>query len=300
MMIFMGVMFIQLTLLIILVLFSVAFFSLFERKLLSLTQSRKGPNKVSVWGVMQPVVDALKLIFKAESPPHSSIKFVYFLSPIFLFFLSSIFWLLYPVAWGMISYQESLLIIMIFYSLSVYGILLSGWFSNSKYATLGCGRALAQSISYEIGLTTLIIGLCLMFSSSSLMNFVFFQKKMVYLFFSLFPFFIMFILSFLAEMNRSPFDLAEGESELVSGYSVEYGGLSYTLIFLGENMALLWGSVFLSILFLSVWFCWVFVFFFVWIRASVPRIRFDKMMMMFWFNLLPLILALWTLVMSIW
>nr|UTN43080.1 NADH dehydrogenase subunit 1 [Osculotes curta] len=280
---------IQLLSIFVLLLLGVAFFSLFERKVLSLMQYRKGPNKVGVGGFFQPFADALKLLLKEEGSPFHSVALVYYFPPIFLFFVSCLFWVSSPFFFGLISMNQSLLVVMVVFSLSVYSIIFSGWFSNSKYAIIGSCRALAQSISYEIGLSTLLVVLCVIFSSSSLL---FFQQiqNLVFLVWPLLGFFLFFFLTFLAELNRSPFDLAEGESELVSGYSVEYGGLSYTLIFLGENMALLWSSALLGFLF-SYFFTGFFVFIMVWIRASEPRIRFDKLMFFFWADLLPLILG---------
>nr|UTN43058.1 NADH dehydrogenase subunit 1 [Goniodes ortygis] len=274
------------------ILISVAFFSLFERKLMGLVHYRKGPNKVGVGGFLQPFADAMKLISKIETTPTASVELLYWLSPLTTLFLSMIIWLVYPVIWGFFTSSSSMLIVLCIYSLSVYGVILSGWFSLSKYATIGCVRALAQSISYEIGLTLVILLVSLIFSSMSLEMFV--SVPVFWSLWFMFPLFILFEITLFAETNRSPFDLAEGESELVGGFSVEYGGLSYTLIFLGENLALLFAGMISSILFFngSIICSVIIIGLFVVIRSQLPRVRFDKVMKLFWEVILPLQMGL--------
>nr|UTT72622.1 NADH dehydrogenase subunit 1 [Megaginus tataupensis] len=283
-------MFFQLLSLFVFVLLGVAFFSLFERKEMGLIQFRKGPNKVGVVGILQPFADAMKLLSKSEISPSSSSRFLYFLSPLVFFLSSSLFWLACPVWWGIFFFSLSCLFILLMFSVSVYGLVLSGWFSNSKFSALGCVRAFVQSISYEVGLTLVVIFLCIFHCCGSFMSFLEIQEE-VNIFLLFWPFSLILFIILLAELNRSPFDLSEGESELVSGYSVEYGGLSYTILFLSENMAILWSSVMLSLLF-SYSLLWLFLFLFVWIRATVPRIRLDLMLDQFWLIILPILLSL--------
>nr|UTN43151.1 NADH dehydrogenase subunit 1 [Strongylocotes lipogonus] len=282
---------IKLVLVFCLALLGVAFFSLFERKLLGYIQYRKGPNKV-VLGMFQPFADALKLFSKKEETPHSSFQVMYVISPFVLFLLSLVSWTFYPLVFGGPNFESSLFVILVIISLSVFGLIFSGWYSNSKYTLLGCSRALAQSISYEVGLTMSVVIMIILFSELSFSSFIQFNQLGLAKFITFLPLQVMMFTIFLSESNRSPFDLAEGESELVSGYSVEYGGLSYILIFLGENLSLLWLCVVLSVLFKWEMLA-LFVVLSVWVRGTLPRIRFDKMMSLFWLSVLPLLMVSW-------
>nr|UTN43021.1 NADH dehydrogenase subunit 1 [Chelopistes texanus] len=271
------------------VLLAVAFFSLFERKVMGLVQSRKGPSKVGLIGFFQPFADAMKLISKEESYPYQSGKMMYLLSPLFFFCISLLTWITIPINWNLINSQSSILLVIFCLSLSVYGLIFMGWFSSSKYSLIGSVRAISQTVSYEIVLSFLLLNLIFCSSSISVEGVLLIQK-VSWLFLPLFFCSFLFFISFLAEGNRSPFDLAEGESELVGGYSVEYGGQSYTLVFLSENLSLIWSSVFFSIFFGQFYFLksLFILFFFVLVRSSEPRVRYDKMMFFCWTSLVPI------------
>nr|UTN43095.1 NADH dehydrogenase subunit 1 [Oxylipeurus chiniri] len=277
------------------ILLSVAFFSLFERKFLGLIQIRKGPNKVGTAGLLQPFSDALKLISKDESFPFQSTKFMYLISPSIFMIVSLMFWVSHPSKWGLIYPDTGFLIIIFCLSLSAYGMIFMGWFSNSKYAMIGAIRTIAQTVSYEISISFIFLTLMVVCTGVSTFS-VFLVQKTLFLFFPFFCWFGVIILTVLAEANRTPFDLSEGESELVGGYSVEYGGISYTMIFLSENLALLWSSVMISVLFFGEFLfflktCFVLLFF-VWVRATVPRMRYDHVMALCWISLVPLSMSM--------
>nr|UTT72526.1 NADH dehydrogenase subunit 1 [Trichophilopterus babakotophilus] len=292
------VFFMQMIFNILMIFMAVAFFSLFERKVLGLMQYRLGPNKVSLGGILQPFADAEKLISKVESSPMKSSKKMYFFAPLLFFSLSLSIWTLYPYVFGMYQISSSMLLLFFFFSVSIYGVILTGWFSNSKYAILGCIRAIAQTISYETIMMFSFYIFIIMIGTLSIKKVLFFQEKF-WLIFSLLPISLFIFFSFLAETNRSPFDLAEGESELVSGYSVEYGGMSYTFLFLSENLSIIFMSCIFCVFFLgkSNFFFSIFmknifmIFMFVWIRASIPRIRFDNIMYLCWTVMMPLLLS---------
>nr|YP_010698162.1 NADH dehydrogenase subunit 1 [Brueelia nebulosa]WCF77123.1 NADH dehydrogenase subunit 1 [Brueelia nebulosa] len=284
------------------VLISSGFFTLLERKIMGASQFREGPSKVFVLGFFQPVVDALKLFSKTNFSSEISVDLAYFFSPSLTFFTSLFFWVVFPSVWGLMSWYSGMLFVLFCFSVSVYGIVFSGWFSRSKFALLGCIRALSQSISYEIPLSTCMITFVLVFCSYSLSELAGLQE-LTYFFF---PFFFLVFTTFvvlLAEMNRSPFDLAEGESELVSGFSVELGSSSFVAVFLGEYLALVWASVLISLLFMGkvdIFFSLKIVLMMLMlalVRSSVPRSRFDKVMMMCWLTIFPLVMV--SLLMSV-
>nr|AQP28981.1 NADH dehydrogenase subunit 1 [Termes rostratus] len=282
-------------LLMVFVMVGVAFLTLLERKVLGYVHIRKGPNKVGFVGILQPFSDAISLFTSEQYFPSVSNYLIYYFSPIFGFFLSLLIWLLVPYFSGFISFELGLLFFLACTSLGVYTVMIAGWSSNSGYSLLGGLRALAQTISYEVSLAFILLSFVVLVSSYSLAYFYFFQVYLWLIFISLPLSFIWFI-SCLAETNRTPFDFAEGESELVSGFNVEYGGGGFALIFLAE---------YASILFMSLLFCVIFLgsdlysfffyvkltfvsFLFIWVRGTLPRFRYDKLMYLAWSSFLPL------------
>nr|AQP28464.1 NADH dehydrogenase subunit 1 [Hirtitermes sp. A TB-2017] len=282
-------------LLMVFVMVGVAFLTLLERSVLGYIHIRKGPNKVGFVGILQPFSDAIKLFSSEQYFPIVSNYLIYYFSPIFGFFLSLLVWLLIPYMSGFISFELGLLFFLACTSLGVYTVMIAGWSSNSGYSLLGGLRALAQTISYEVSLAFILLSFVVLVCSYDLVYFWVFQKYLWLIFFS-FPLSFIWFISCLAETNRTPFDFAEGESELVSGFNVEYGSGGFALIFLAE---------YASILFMSLLFCIVFLgsdlysflfyvslafisFLFIWVRGTMPRFRYDKLMYLAWKSFLPL------------
>nr|QZK22311.1 NADH dehydrogenase subunit 1 [Amitermes sp. WA_095]QZK22389.1 NADH dehydrogenase subunit 1 [Amitermes sp. WA_150] len=282
-------------LLMIFVMVGVAFLTLLERSVLGYVHIRKGPNKVGFVGILQPFSDAIKLFTSEQYFPLVSNYLIYYFSPIFGFFLSLLIWLLIPYLSGFISFELGLLFFLACTSLGVYTVMIAGWSSNSGYSLLGGLRALAQTISYEVSLAFILLSFVVLICSYNLVYFYSYQVYLWLIFISLPLSFIWFI-SCLAETNRTPFDFAEGESELVSGFNVEYGAGGFALIFLAE---------YASILFMSLLFCIIFLgsdlysfffyvkltfisFLFIWVRGTMPRFRYDKLMYLAWSSFLPL------------
>ena len=316
-------------LVILMVLLSVAFLTAAERKVMSAMQQRKGPNVVGFLGLLQPIADGLKLFAKETVIPSSSNPVNFALAPILTFFLSLLSWAVIPINAGFSLADLNLGLIYLFAisSLGVYGIILAGWSSNSKYAFLGALRSAAQMISYEVSIGLILITVLLCAGSLNL-SYICFSQRVVWYFVPLFPLAILFLISILAETNRAPFDLPEAEAELVSGYNVEYSAFGFALFFLGEyaNMILMsslsvvfffggwlgfsfafpFASVFLvsetfEFLFLifsyfgqSLFFSFkisLVLFFFIWVRATFPRYRYDQLMRLGWKIFLPLSLS---------
>jgi len=281
------------------ILIGVAYFTLAERKLLSSIQRRKGPDVVGFLGLLQPLADGLKLFSKETIIPSNADKILFLIAPLITFILSLMLWGILPVGSSMIFSNLPLGIIYIFAvsSLEVYGVILAGWSSNSRYAFLGSLRTVAQMISYEISIGFIIIAVVL-FTNSLNLNTIIFLQKNIWFCIPLFPMFLMFIISMLAETNRHPFDLPEAESELVSGYNVEYSGMSFALFFLGEYSAMFFMSSYIVVLFLGGSFLPLnffflqpfifgfkvifFIFIFIWARAALPRYRYDQLMRLGW------------------
>nr|AQP27347.1 NADH dehydrogenase subunit 1 [Labiotermes sp. BRA029] len=282
-------------LLMIFVMVGVAFLTLLERKVLGYIHIRKGPNKVGFVGILQPFSDAIKLFTSEQYFPLVSNYLIYYFSPIFGFFLSLLVWLLIPYLSGFVSFELGLLFFLACTSLGVYTVMIAGWSSNSGYSLLGGLRALAQTISYEVSLAFILLSFVVLICSYNLVHFYFFQVYLWLIFFSLPLSFIWFI-SCLAETNRTPFDFAEGETELVSGFNVEYGGGGFALIFLAEYASILFMSLLFCIIFLgSDLYSFLFYlkltfvsFMFVWVRGTLPRFRYDKLMYLAWSSFLPL------------
>ena len=316
----MGIIILKILAILIPLLISIAYLTLAERKVLGYIQSRKGPNVVGIYGLLQPLADGLKLFTKEIIIPNHANVFIYIIAPILSLTLAFIAWGVIPYGQGVVLSDLGVGILYLFAvsSISVYAILMSGWSSNSKYAFLGAIRAAAQMISYEVSIGLIIISVVLCVGSLNLMEIVLSQKK-IWFIIPLFPAAIMFFVSALAETNRVPFDLTEGESELVSGFNVEYSSMSFALFFLAEYCHIILMSTFGVILFLGGWlaplettsslsaiggvfvniyrFIWfgikiaIIIFLFIWVRASYPRIRYDQLMALLWKSYLPLSLG---------
>jgi len=310
---------IKISLIIIPLLIFVAFLTYIERKVIAAMQLRKGPNVVGPFGLFQPIADGLKLFMKEIIIPSGSDKIVFLLAPVITFVLSLIGWAVIPFDKSLVLSNINVGILYLFAvsSLGVYGIILSGWASNSKYAFLGSLRSAAQMVSYEVSIGFIIISVLLSVGSLNLSDIVLAQKKIWY-FIPHFPMMVIFFISTLAETNRAPFDLPEAEAELVSGYHVEYSSMPFALFFLGEYANIVLMSAMTVILFFGGWlppldnqlfnilpgFIWFFIktslviFLFFWIRATFPRFRYDQLMRLGWKVFLPLSLA-WLVLTSI-
>jgi NADH-quinone oxidoreductase subunit H len=284
--------------LIISILISVAYFTLLERQLMGILQRRKGPLIVGFMGLLQPLADGLKLFLKEIIIPSSANKILFIFAPIFSFFFSLSSWAIIPFSEVLYitNFNLTILYLLSISSLNVYGLILSGWASNSNYAFLGCLRSTSQMISYEISISFILISICLNSQSFNLIDIILFQKNMWNLI-TFFPLFILFTISILAETNRHPFDLPEAESELVSGYNVEYSAITFALFFLGEYGNIILMSLLTTCLFLGGWnfnfFFFIFktVFYsliFILLRAILPRYRFDQLLELGWKIILPI------------
>nr|YP_010373849.1 NADH dehydrogenase subunit 1 [Cletomorpha raja]UPI55389.1 NADH dehydrogenase subunit 1 [Cletomorpha raja] len=284
--------------LIICILVSVAFVTLFERKILGYIQLRKGPNSVGFMGLLQPFSDGMKLFFSEQAYPYMSNFVIYYFSPVFMLILSFSLWLLFPYIVNVYNFNFGVLFFLCCTGLGVYGVMLSGWSSNSNYALLGGLRAMAQTISYEVSMAMIILCYVIFIFSYNLINFMIYQIGVWFLLFS-FPLFFCWLSSCLAETNRAPFDFAEGESELVSGFNVEYSSGGFAFIFLSEYMNIIFMSMLTVVMFLgcdlySIFFYFsvvMIVFWFIWVRGTLPRFRYDKLMYLAWKVFLPVSLS---------
>ena len=292
------------------VLISVAYLTLAERKIIGYSQTRKGPNVVGIYGLLQPLADGLKLFSKEMVIPNHVSIFLYFFSPILALTLGLVVWGLLPLNFYSVMSDINLGILMIFAlsSIGVYAILMSGWSSNSKYAFMGSLRAAAQMISYEVSIGLIVISVILCGGTMNLLNIIQVQEQLVWFVLPLLPAAFMFFISCLAETNRAPFDLTEGESELVSGYNVEYSSMTFALFFLAEYSHIIFMSFLFAVIFLGGWSFFIsspivlfikgtlIVFLFVWVRTSFPRLRYDQLMGLLWKSYLPLSIGLIVLV----
>lgn len=303
---------------------SIAFFTLAERKIMASIQRRRGPNVVGMWGLLQPFADGLKAFIKELIIPYQSNRFLFILAPCITFVLSLINWAILPFSYTEViaDLNYGLLYIYALSSLAVYGIILAGWVSQSKYPFLGAIRSAAQMISYEvsIGLIFVIIALCA--HSLNLMDIVYAQEVNGWFIVTLFPMAGVFLVSIIAETNRAPFDLPEAEAEIVAGYNLEYSSIIFAFFFLGEYGNILLMSALFSILFLGGWLpmvsgltvvspelwlqiktvliCYIFVL----VRATLPRYRYDQLMDLCWqvflpFNLLYLLTLMFIFLLSV-
>nr|YP_009773373.1 NADH dehydrogenase subunit 1 [Nierstraszella lineata]QIZ12577.1 NADH dehydrogenase subunit 1 [Nierstraszella lineata] len=284
------------------ILVSIAFFTLFERKGLGYFQNRKGPNKVGYFGIIQPFADAMKLFCKEQIKLISFNIVPYFFAPVFSLMLALCLWSLYYSSYAVWFSLFGVLFFLSVSAINVYSTLMAGWASNSKYALLGAFRAIAQTISYEVSLALILLS-CVCLSSSFNLCVVLEYSSVVWSCFLLFPVCFMWFVSILAETNRAPFDFAEGESELVSGFNIEYGSGGFALIFMAEYANILFMSMMSSLLFFGGKMIWlvtgVIAFCFVWVRASFPRFRYDLLMQLTWTCFLPMSLFILSFVLSL-
>lgn len=281
-------------LLIICVLVRVAFLTLLERKVLGYIQIRKGPNKVSLIGIPQPFCDAIKLFTKEQTYPIISNYIPYYISPIFSLFLSLIIWICFPFLINLYRFNIGLLFFLCCISIRVYTIIIAGWSSNSNYALLGRLRAVAQTISYEVRLALILLSFIFLIGNFNLIYFFYYQ---IYIWFIIIilPLGLVWLCSCLAETNRTPFDFAEGESELVSGFNVEYRRGGFALIFIAEYARILFIRILFVVIFIGCninnfifYFKLIFISFtFIWIRGTLPRFRYDKLIYLAWKKFLP-------------
>ena len=307
------------------ILISVAYLTLLERKILGYSQLRKGPNVVGLYGVLQPLADGVKLFSKEIVLPSHINLMIYMISPVLTLIMGLVPWFIFP--WGgvkegiLIAHPYSLLLMLAILSVGIFGVLLSGWSSNSKYAFLGSIRAVAQMISYEVSLSLILMAIIVVTGSLNLTYIYQIQSIINFLILSLWPIAFIYLVSMLAETNRAPFDLSEGESELVSGYNVEYSSMAFALFFLAEYSHIIFSSFIFVILFMGEYNFKIInaqsiliplispiiisvkgaiiSFIFLWVRTSFPRIRYDQLMSLLWKNYLPLSISLLWLINSI-
>ena len=298
------------------VLIMMAYVTLAERKVLAAMQLRRGPNVVGPFGLLQPFADALKMLFKETIIPTGANRALFLMAPMLTFSLAVMAWAVIPVndGWAIADINVGVLYLFAISSLGVYGVVIAGWASNSKYAFLGAMRSAAQMVSYEVSIGFVMVSVLLCVGSLNLNDIVLAQRH-VWFCIPLLPMFVVFFISGLAETNRSPFDLPEGESEIVAGFFVEYSAMAFALFFLGEHTNMILMSGMTTILFLGGWlapfgvapFIWLpgpiwfilkvcaCLFVFIWVRGTVPRYRYDQLMRLGWKVFLPLSL-LWLVI----
>ena len=303
------------------IMLSVAYLTLAERKVIGYMQIRIGPNRVGPYGLLQPLADGVKLLLKEIIIPTKSNKFLFILAPILGLAPSLAAWAVMPFGEGMVlaDLNAGLLYLLAMTSMAVYGIIIAGWASNSKYAFLGAVRSAAQIVSYEIAMGFALVCVLLASQSMNLGDIVRGQQGSLGLlnwyFIPLFPMFLVYLISGVAETNRAPFDMAEGESEIVAGFHVEYSGMAFALFFLAEYANMILIAFLTAIMFLGGWlspvpflpdsFIWLlakasfFLFLFLWFRATFPRYRYDQLMRLGWKVFIPLTI-IWVIVVATW
>jgi NADH-quinone oxidoreductase subunit H len=299
---------IQVLIVVVPLLLAIAYYTYAERKVLAYSQLRKGPNVVGPFGLLQPIADGLKMLVKETIIPSGANRLVFIAAPMLTFTLALVAWAVIPFDFGVVIADINVGILYLFAisSLSVYGVIMAGWSSNSRYAFLGALRAAAQMVSYEVSIGFVLVTVLLCAGSLNLSEIVLAQRT-VWFVIPLLPMAVIFFISGLAETNRAPFDLAEGESELVAGYFVEYSSMSFALFYLGEYGNMILVSAMTAILFLGGWlapfgippFTWVpgviwfllkvafIMFCILWVRATFPRFRYDQLMRLGWKVFLP-------------
>jgi NADH-quinone oxidoreductase subunit H len=291
----------------------VAYLTYFERKVIAAMHLRRGPNVVGPYGLLQPIADGMKLFFKETIIPSGASRGVFIMAPMLTFVLALVAWAVIPLGEGLVLADINVGILYLFAisSLGVYGILMAGWASNSKYAFLGALRSAAQMVSYEVSMGFIIITVLIVAGSLNLSDIVRAQENSIWFVVPMFPMAVIFFISTLAETNRHPFDMPEAEAELVSGYNVEYSAMTFALFFLGEYANMILMAAMTTILFLGGWLApfgaWPFtlipgpiwfaakiafcLFIFLWVRATFPRYRYDQLMRLGWKVFLPISLA---------
>lgn len=277
------------------VLVGVAFLTLLERKLLGYIQIRKGPNKVGLIGILQPFSDAIKLFTKEQIYPNYSNYLSYYFSPVIRFLLSLIIWLVIPYYFNLIRFNMGILFFLCCTRLGVYTVIIAGWSSNSRYSLLGGLRAVAQTISYEVRLALILLSRIIIVIDFNILIFNKYQN-LIWFIFIIYPLRLCWISSRLAETNRTPFDFAEGERELVSGFNIEYRRGGFALIFLAEYSRILFISILIVLIYLGGYRIRLFFylklrlvsFLFIWVRGTLPRYRYDKLIYLAWKVYLPI------------
>ena len=300
---------------------AVAYLTLAERKVIAYMQVRIGPNRVGFRGLLQPIADALKLMTKEIIVPTGSSRFLFVMAPVLSIMPALAAWAVVPFSPELVlaNVDAGLLYVMAITSMGVYGVIIAGWASNSKYAFLGCLRSAAQIVSYEIAMGFALVGVLMMSHSLNLVDIVHRQDGGLGLlswnWLPLFPMFLVYLISGVAETNRAPFDVAEGESEIVAGFHVEYSGMAFAIFFLAEYANMILVSTLTSIMFLGGWlsplpfipdgFVWLFakiafvLFLFFWFRATFPRYRYDQIMRLGWKVFIPVTLV-WLVIIGGW
>nr|UBR43349.1 NADH dehydrogenase subunit 1 [Chelonus formosanus] len=286
-------------LLMIMIMLSVAFFTLFERKIMGHFHNRKAPNKMFLLGISQPINDAMKLFSKELFFNNKMYKLLYFFSPLLMMNLSFLIWIFYPFFFNLMNNNINLMLLISLISLGIYGLIISGWSSNSSYAMIGAIRSIAQSISYEITFSLTLLLFMMMLNSLNLMKLTIFNKNVFFILMN-FPLLMLISISVIAEVNRTPFDLSEGESELVSGFNIEYSSMNFIFIFLSEYSKLMFMMMLLTMLFFNSKFTFIIIlisimlmFMITWIRMTFPRLRYDKLMNLCWMYMLPINLMIY-------